>query len=42
VPDDAVRVRTSAGLLGFVRGEVPEEALAGVRRREGPLPELPR
>jgi penicillin-binding protein 1A len=42
VPDDAVRVQTSSGLLGFVRGEVPDEALPGVRRVDGPLPALPR
>jgi penicillin-binding protein 1A len=42
VPDDAIRVQTAAGLLGFVRGEVPEEALPGARRGEGPLPVLPR
>jgi penicillin-binding protein 1A len=42
VPDDAIRVRTGTGLLGFVRGNVPDEALAGIRAGDGPLPELPR
>lgn len=42
VPDDAVRVRTASGVLGFVRGNVPRDALPAVWHGDGPLPELPR
>lgn len=41
VPDEAVRVRTSEGLLGFARGKVPEKVLAHGRPGAGPLPSLP-
>lgn len=41
VPDEAVRIQTSEGLLGFVRGHVPAKALAKVYAGAGPLPSLP-
>ncbi len=42
VPDDAVRVPTELGTIGFVRGQVPPNVLARLRASDEPLPELPR
>lgn len=41
VPDEAVRIQTDAGLLGFVRGHVPSKAMSKVYAGQGPLPPLP-
>jgi penicillin-binding protein 1A len=42
VPDEAVRVETSMGLLGYERGRVPSSVLPVGRAGAGPLPSLPR
>ena len=41
VPDEAVRVGTPEGLLGFARGHVPSKVLNQARPGAGPLPMLP-
>ena len=41
IPDEAVLVPASAGLLGFRRGHVPASVLPRVRSGPGPLPRLP-
>jgi penicillin-binding protein 1A len=41
VPDEAVRVKTEQGLLGFARGQVPSKVLTRARPGAGPLPMLP-
>lgn len=41
VPDEAVRVGTPDGLLGFARGHVPSKVLNQTRPGAGPLPLLP-
>ncbi|MCA9490903.1 MAG: hypothetical protein KC621_13335, partial [Myxococcales bacterium] len=42
VPDDAVRVPTELGVLGFVRGQVPRDVLQVPHVDGGPLPMIPR
>ncbi|MEQ1503477.1 MAG: PBP1A family penicillin-binding protein [Myxococcota bacterium] len=41
VPDEAVRVSTAEGLLGFARGHVPSQILRTGSAGAGPLPPLP-
>jgi penicillin-binding protein 1A len=41
VPDEAVRVDTDQGLLGFARGHVPSKVLTKIYAGAGPLPTLP-
>jgi penicillin-binding protein 1A len=41
LPDDAVRIETSSGLVGFARGEVPSDVLRRPNPGAGPLPPLP-
>lgn len=41
VPDEAVRIDTESGLLGFARGRVPSKVMNRVYANAGPLPPLP-